>query len=42
MSAPSLRRTDIAMTQEQIEAKLARGFAGRLATIGADGVKLAP
>jgi len=37
MSAPALRRTDIAMTQEQIEAKLARGFAGRLATVGADG-----
>jgi uncharacterized protein len=37
MSTPALRRTDIAMTQEQIQAALARGFAGRLATIGADG-----
>lgn len=36
MSAP-LRRTDLAMTGEQIRDALAHGFAGRLATVGPDG-----
>jgi uncharacterized protein len=37
MSAPNLRRTDIAMTHTQILQALARGFAGRIATLGSDG-----
>ena len=37
MSTPPLRRTDIAMTDTQIRQALDRGFAGRLATVGADG-----
>jgi nitroimidazol reductase NimA-like FMN-containing flavoprotein (pyridoxamine 5'-phosphate oxidase superfamily) len=37
MSAPPLRRADLAMTSEQIRHALDRGFAGRLATVGPDG-----
>jgi nitroimidazol reductase NimA-like FMN-containing flavoprotein (pyridoxamine 5'-phosphate oxidase superfamily) len=37
MSAPPLRRADLAMTSEQISHALDRGFAGRLATVGPDG-----
>lgn len=37
MSAPSLRRTDRAMTDEEMRGALACGFAGRLATVNADG-----
>lgn len=37
MSAPPLRRTDHLMTEDRSRETLARGFSGRLATIGADG-----
>ena len=37
MSAPSLRRTHMAMTDEEMRQALSRGFAGRLATVNADG-----
>jgi uncharacterized protein len=37
MSAPSLRRADMAMTNEQILQALERGFVGRLATVSEDG-----
>src|ERR1700761_7973909 len=37
MSAPNLRRADLAMTGEQMNHALDRGFSGRLATVGADG-----
>jgi nitroimidazol reductase NimA-like FMN-containing flavoprotein (pyridoxamine 5'-phosphate oxidase superfamily) len=37
MSAGSLRRAERAMTSEQALQALERGFAGRLATVGADG-----
>ena len=37
MSAPNLRRADLAMTSEQMRQVLDRGFAGRLATVGNDG-----
>jgi nitroimidazol reductase NimA-like FMN-containing flavoprotein (pyridoxamine 5'-phosphate oxidase superfamily) len=37
MSAPSLRRTDMAMTDEEMRQALSRGFAGRLATVNEDG-----
>jgi nitroimidazol reductase NimA-like FMN-containing flavoprotein (pyridoxamine 5'-phosphate oxidase superfamily) len=37
MSAPDLRRADRAMTREQALQALDRGFAGRLATVSADG-----
>jgi uncharacterized protein len=37
MSAPNLRRADLAMTSEQMSQALDRGFVGRLATIGSDG-----
>lgn len=37
MSAPNLRRVDMAMTQPRMLQMLGRGFAGRLATVGADG-----
>jgi uncharacterized protein len=35
--APQLRRTDRVMPDERMEAMLAKGFHGRLATVGADG-----
>src|SRR5882757_1059629 len=37
MSGPNLRRADRAMTSEQALQALDRGFAGRLATVSADG-----
>ena len=37
MSAPNLRRTDLAMTNEEILRALDRGFSGRLATVSEDG-----
>jgi nitroimidazol reductase NimA-like FMN-containing flavoprotein (pyridoxamine 5'-phosphate oxidase superfamily) len=37
MSGPNLRRADRAMTPEQTLQALERGFAGRLATVSADG-----
>lgn len=37
MSAPNLRRTELAMTNEEMLRTLAGGFAGRLATISEDG-----
>jgi nitroimidazol reductase NimA-like FMN-containing flavoprotein (pyridoxamine 5'-phosphate oxidase superfamily) len=37
MSGPNLRRADRAMTREQAQQALERGFAGRLATVSADG-----
>jgi hypothetical protein len=37
MSAPNLRRADMAMTDEEMLRTLDRGFAGRLATVSADG-----
>jgi len=37
VSAPSMRRADRAMTQEQMLQLLERGFAGRLATVSDDG-----
>src|ERR1700745_1835870 len=37
MSAPNLRRADLAMTSEEILRALDRGFAGRLATVSEDG-----
>ena len=37
MSAPSLRRTDMAMTDEEMRQALQQGFAGRLATVNGDG-----
>ena len=37
MSAPSLRRTDMAMTDEEMRQALQQGFAGRLATVNEDG-----
>jgi nitroimidazol reductase NimA-like FMN-containing flavoprotein (pyridoxamine 5'-phosphate oxidase superfamily) len=37
MSAPSLRRVDTVMTNEQILQALNGGFVGRLATVSADG-----
>jgi nitroimidazol reductase NimA-like FMN-containing flavoprotein (pyridoxamine 5'-phosphate oxidase superfamily) len=37
MSGPDLRRADRAMTHEQALRALERGFAGRLATVSADG-----
>jgi nitroimidazol reductase NimA-like FMN-containing flavoprotein (pyridoxamine 5'-phosphate oxidase superfamily) len=37
MSAPSLRRADMAMTEEEMRQALSRGFAGRLATVNEDG-----
>ena len=36
-SAPQVRRTDRVMTDERIGEMLARGYAGRLGTVGADG-----
>src|SRR5579872_2044674 len=36
-SPPQVRRTDKLMTDEQIEETIARGFCGRLGTVGADG-----
>jgi uncharacterized protein len=36
-SAPRLRRTDKLMAEDEILATLRRGFAGHLATVGADG-----
>ena len=39
MSAPNeLRRRDLVMDEAGIEALLQRGFCGRLATVGSDGV----
>jgi hypothetical protein len=37
MSAPNLRRADLAMTNEEMLRVLDRGFAGRLATVSEDG-----
>jgi nitroimidazol reductase NimA-like FMN-containing flavoprotein (pyridoxamine 5'-phosphate oxidase superfamily) len=37
MSAPNLRRTDMAMTDEEMLQALERGFVGRLATVNEDG-----
>src|SRR5262245_21983226 len=37
MSAPSLRRADLAMTVEQVLHALERGFVGRPATLSEDG-----
>jgi uncharacterized protein len=37
MSAPPLRRADVAMTDEQMLRALDRGFVGRLATVSEDG-----
>jgi len=37
MSDPSLRRADMAMTNEQVLRALGRGFVGRLATMSEDG-----
>jgi uncharacterized protein len=37
MSAPNLRRADLAMTHEQMLRTLDRGFVGRLATVSEDG-----
>jgi uncharacterized protein len=37
MSAPNLRRADMAMSNEEMLGMLERGFAGRLATVSADG-----
>ncbi len=37
MSAPNLRRADMAMTEEEMLRALDRGFAGRLATVSEDG-----
>ena len=37
MSAPPLRRTDHLMKDDEARATLARGFSGRLATVGSDG-----
>ena len=37
MSAPNLRRADLAMTSEEMLRALAGGFAGRLATVSEDG-----
>ncbi len=37
MSAPSLRRTDLAMTDEEMRQALKQGFVGRLATVNEDG-----
>jgi nitroimidazol reductase NimA-like FMN-containing flavoprotein (pyridoxamine 5'-phosphate oxidase superfamily) len=37
MSSPSLRRADRVMSDTQMQETLARGVAGRLATVGADG-----
>jgi nitroimidazol reductase NimA-like FMN-containing flavoprotein (pyridoxamine 5'-phosphate oxidase superfamily) len=37
MSAPSLQRTDMAMTNEQVLRAIGRGFVGRLATMSENG-----
>jgi len=37
MSAPNLRRTDMAMTKEEMFRSLETGFTGRLATVSEDG-----
>src|SRR5689334_2334306 len=37
MSAPNLRRADLAMTEDEMRLALGRGFAGRLASVSKDG-----
>ena len=37
MSAPNLRRADLAMTEDQMRRALGRGFAGGRAAVGGDG-----
>ena len=36
-SAPQLRRADKQMSEARLQELLARGYCGRLATVGADG-----